>query len=129
MKYDKPRITSTIIIGVILTVLLVFTLLLTPVSWAALKGAIDESAENSESAGGQIVGAFALAIVGAVGIALVIAIYFLIIIGNGICFIFTFKNRRSTLKPIRIISFVMDGLIGVMVTISIVKIILLFCGI
>ena len=129
MKYDKPRITSTIIIGVILTVLLVFTLLLTPVSWAALKEAIDESAENSESAGGQIVGAFALAIVGAVGIALVIAIYFLIIIGNGICFIFTFKNRRSTLKPIRIISFVMDGLIGAMVTISIVKIILLFCGI
>ena len=129
MEYDKPRIASTIVVGVILSFLLFLTILFVPVSWAAVKEAVDESASNADSAAGSIAAASVIAIFAGVGVAIVFIIYILIFIADGICFIFTFKNRCSTLKAIRIISYVMDGLIGLTATTAVVKIILLACGV
>ena len=125
IEYDKPRIASTIVLGILLTIFLVFTFLLIGTSWAQLSAAIEESESNADSAGGQVAVAFVLALFGALAMVLVIVVYVLLLIGNGICLIFTLKNRQSTLKPVRIISYVYDGLIGVMMIVAIVKIVML----
>ena len=129
IQYDKKRITSTVIIGVILTICLVFTIILLPISWSALEAAIEESKSSQTSPGGEAAATGALALAAAIGVVLVVIIEIAILIANGICLPFAIKNRRSTLKPIRIISYVYDGLIGAMMLTATVKIILLFAGV
>ena len=129
IQQDKPRITSTVIIGVFLALFLVFTILLIPVSWSAVNAMIEESKQAAESAAEQAAEAGVIALVAAIGIILVIILEFGILIGNAICLPFAIKNRRSTLKPVRVISYVYDGLIGAMMLTATVKIILLFAGV
>ena len=117
-EYDKPRLTSTIIIGIFLLLNIIMVIVMYPLTW--------QSIEEARTGGaGDIVVAFALA----VGIVLVIITYFILIVAQGIMLPFAIKNRNSTLKPVRIISYVYDGLIGAALIASIVKVILLFCGI
>ena len=128
-QFDKPRITSTIIIGVFLAIAMFFAFMFVGVSWAAVKEAADAAAESQEDAAGQVVGGAAVAFAGAIGIVLVMIVYFGVVIDTAIILPFSIKNRKSTLKPIRIISYVFDGLIGATLLLSIIKIILFFAGV
>ena len=87
--------------------------------------AIEESQNNSDNAAGAVAASFVIAIFLGLGVALAIVAYAVILLGAGLCLIFTIKNRKSTLLPIRIISFVYDGLAGAIVVLAIVKILLL----
>jgi len=130
MKYDKPRIASTIILGIFLVVILTITLSLLPVSWAQINQAVESAKENnSDSAAGQVIGGAAAAFVLSIGLVLVIMIDAAIFLISGVGFIFSFRNRLSTLKPIRIISYIYDGLFAAVGVTALVKFILLMCGI
>ena len=121
MTYDKKRITSTIILGIALTIALVFTAFLLSISWSALQAEAQEQEE--------VAGSIALVFVGAIGIVLLVMVSAVVNVLSGVCLIFSIKNRQSTLKPIRIISYVMDGLFGFVIVATLVKIILLLIGI
>ena len=125
IEYDKPRIASTIVLGIFLTIFLIVSLLLLPVTWSAINEAIEESQNNSDNAAGAVAASFVIAIFLGLGVALAIVAYAVILLGAGLCLIFTIKNRKSTLLPIRIISFVYDGLAGAIIVLAIVKILLL----
>ena len=125
IEYDKPRIASMIVLGVFLTIFLIVSLLLLPVTWSAINEAIEESQNNSDSAAGAVAASFVIAIFLGLGVALAIVAYAVILLGAGLCLIFTIKNRKSTLLPVRIISFVYDGLAGAIIVLAIVKILLL----
>lgn len=129
MEYDKPRIASTIVLGILLSIFLLVSILFAPITWSMIREATNSTAEGSESATGEVVGVFAIALVLSLGVALAIVAYAAVIIGSGICLIFTLKNRKSTLKPVRIISYVYDGLVGLLITFAILKIVLLAIGI
>ena len=128
--YDKPRIASTIILGIFLLVLIGITIPLLPVSWAQLNSAV-ESAQNSNEGdpAGQVVGGAAAAFVLSIALVLVIGVEIVIFLVNGLGFLFAFKNRMSTLKPIRIISYVYDGLFIALGLTALIKFILLLCGV
>ena len=130
-KYDKKRIVSTVILFIFLAVGLFFAITFLPIGWKMINEAV-ESAKNSNqdsSATAQVIGGGAIALVAAIGIVLVFMVFIGILIVSPICLIFSIKNRKSTLKPVRIISYVQDGLFSSLIVISIVKIILLLCGI
>ncbi len=127
--FDKPRIASTIVIGIFLLIGMIIAISLSPVTWQAVKEAADEAKNSSDNAAGQVAGASAVAFAGALGIVLVMIIYGIVTIAMGICLPFAIKNRKSTLKPIRIISYVYDGLIGATLILCIVKLILFIAGV
>ena len=123
--FDKPRIASTVVIGVFMTIALILTLIILPFSWADVEAAVDNTAENSDSAAGAVVGGFAVALFGVLGIALVFIVAVANAINSSICLPFAIKNKKSTLKPIRIISYVYDGIIGSLLLVNVIKIIIL----
>ena len=125
--FDKPRIPSTIIIGVFLTIGMFLALMFVGFTWKVVDEMVESAKNSSDEAAGQIAGAGVAALVGALGIVLVMIVYFGVTIAMSICLPFSIKNRKSTLKPIRIISYVFDGLIGATLLLSIIKIILFFC--
>lgn len=124
-QYDKPRIASTIIIGIFTTLCLIATIIILPFDWSTVKEAVDNTAENSDSAAGAVVGGFAVALFGVLGIALVFIVAVANAINSSICLPFAIKNKKSTLKPIRIISYVYDGIIGSLLLVNVIKIIIL----
>ncbi len=128
-NYDKPRIPSTVVISVFVTIALFLTILILPISWADVQAAVDNTAENSENAAGAVVGGFAVALVMAIGMALVIIVSIANIITTGILLPFALNNRKSTLKPVRIMSYVLDGLVGAVLITNIVKLILVIAGV
>ena len=116
--YDKPRITSTIIIGIFMTITIVIIGLLYPVSWKAINEA------GSGNVGDVFVVFFA-----ALGIVLIIFVLAFTLIPSILCLIFSIKNRHSTVKAVRIISYVYDGLISAAIVAAVLKAVLLLCGI
>ena len=127
--FDKPRITSTVIIGIFLLIGMFLAIVLAGTSWAAVKEAADAAKESQEDAAGQVVGGAAVAFAGALGIVLVFIVYIGVTIDMAILLPFSIKNRKSKLKPIRIISYVFDGLIGATLLLSIIKMILFIAGV
>ena len=126
VNYDKKRIVSTVILGIFLLAALYFTIVFLPVTWTSL----EEGAKvEEESAAGQIVAAGAIGLAMALGMVLVIIFEIGILIVSSICLPFAIRNRHSTLKAIRIISYVYDGLFALMIVTSIVKLILAFIGV
>ena len=112
MNYDKPRLMSTIILGILLIPSLAFSIILAPVTVHAL------TAEGG------------WAIIGAVfGLVLIIMLEIALTVVNALGLLFSVLNRKSTLKPVRIVSYVMDGLFGAMTLLAIIKIILLAVGV
>ena len=120
ITYDKPRIVSTVILGIVLVAALIFAILMAPFTWTSI-----QEAESSGSVAGDITVAFVLGI----GIVFVIFLYILITIASGVSLIFTFKNRHSTLKPVRIINYVYDGLFIAIILLAIVKFIMFGVGV
>ena len=126
MNYDKKRITSTIILGIFITLALIIIISFLGFNQAYIDEAMEQMKESNEDAGAQIAGGFALALVLAIGLALVFIAYIACFIDLCICLPFCLANRKSTLKPIRIISYVYDGLCGAGLLITIIKLITLF---
>ena len=124
-NYDKPRIASTIVIGVFVSLVVILTIIILNFTWADVEAAVDSTAENSDSAAGAVVGGFAVALVMALGMALALIVAVANIIASSICLPFALKNRKSTLKAIRIISYVYDGVIALCLFLNILKIILI----
>lgn len=118
-KYDKPRITSTVILGLFLISSIISAVMLLPISWADLNKSVEEAQE-----GGLVVALF----LGIGIIAVAISMLFIAVI-DGISLIFTIKNKNSTIPAVRIISYVMDGLFGLLILGFLIRAILLFCGI
>ena len=127
--FDKPRITSTVVIGIFLTIALISAILFVGVSWADVKAAADSAADSQDSAAGSAAAAGAVVLAGAIGIVMVILVYIGVVVDTAIILPFSIKNRKSTLKPVRIISYVFDGLIGATLLLSIIKLILFFAGV
>lgn len=127
--YDKPRIVSTVILGLFLAVCLVLGIILIPTSWAAVKEAADAAKDSADTPEGAVVGGSVTAFALSLGMILVILVYIGITIVSLICLPFAVKNRKSTLYPIRIVSYVYDGLFVAVLLLSIVKLILAFAGV
>ena len=118
--YDKPRITSTIVISILFLATAAFTV---PSLFAFSWKAINEATESG-TAGDVFVALFA-----AFGIVLYLIYLGAVIVECAILLPFSISNRKSTLKPVRIISYVLDVLIGALILASIIKIILLASGV
>ena len=118
--YDKPRITSTIIISIffILTAIITVTSMFS-LSWKALN-----EATSGGTAGDVVVAFFA-----AFGMVLYLLFLGAIVVECAILLPFSIANRKSIHKPVRIISYVLDGLISALIIGAIIKIILLVIGI
>ena len=134
VTYDKPRIVSTIILGIIVTAFVFLTIVCMQITMADVRAATENAANNAndgtaEGAAGAVVAGGAVALVMALGIVLIAALQIGMAVASGVCLIFTIKNRKSILKPIRIISYVMDGLFGAVILCAILKIIFIAVGI
>ena len=113
-NYDKPRLASTIVLGIFF---LLIASMLIPFVFITLS-----SLDSNENAAGVIFGAILL-------IPMMFIVYIIGGVSSAICLGFSINNRKSTLKSVRIISFVMDGLFGSLFIIAVVRLILLFCGV
>ena len=124
----KKRIVSTVILSVILTILLLFVI---PNLTLNLHAAFEniQSDVSVEKYGPM---AMLVVAIGALGMLFAIAVYCILfaIAANaaGVCLIFSIKNRKSSLLPVRIINYVLDGGFTFVILASITKIILFFCG-
>ena len=123
--YDKPRKTSTIVISIFITIAVVLTMLILPFDWSDVKEAVDNTADGADNAAGAVAGGFVVALFGALAVVLAIIVAVANAINAGICLPFAIKNRRSTVKGIRIYSYVLDGIVGAVLLINIIKIITL----
>ena len=66
IDHDKKRIASTVILGVVLVISLIFTFIFIGTSWADLKAIVDSSSSSQETASGQVASAFAVALAGSI---------------------------------------------------------------
>lgn len=129
VNYDKPRIVSTVVISIFLAIALFLCLTMYTVWVKDIKAAAEAAKEGSEDPGGQVAGGIAVAFAGAF---LLIFVYMFEIgaaILSAIILPFSINNRKSIHKPVRIISYVYDGLIGAVLLASVLKIVLLSCGV
>ena len=117
MQYDKKRITSTVILFLFLGLVLFVTIPFLPLSWTALKESAEESGQGWA------------AVFGALAIVICFIFYIGALVASGICLPFAIANRKSTLKPVRILSYVLDGAFGAVILMIIIKMILLLLGV
>ena len=127
-NYDKPRITSTVLLGIFLTIFLIFVCSTISINWADVQQEANQAAEQTEGAG-AVAAAGAVALVLALGIIFLIGAYIVIFLLCIPCLIFSIKNRHSSLKPIRIISYVYDGVYIALMLAMLIRSVLLFNGI
>ena len=122
-KKKVERLPSTIVIGILLGVAL---LLLSTAYLINVQEVIREQNANQDSTLGEGIG------VALIVVMLVIAIFvtsissFLI---AGISLPFSIRNRKATITPIRVLSFVYDGVSGVIILFAILRIVLLYLGV
>ncbi len=125
----KKRITSTIILSIILSILLVVVLSFLPLNFHQSHEDLqfpDASFEKYGEMSMILILVIAMMFIGMT--VLFFAIFINAAIAAGICLIFSIKNRKSTLKAIRIINYVLDGGFAFVIVASVIKIILFFCG-
>ena len=115
---EKKCITSTVIISVLVLSGLFWMRCILPVTLADLAVTLPEGSENM---------GMMLMFYGAVAGIAFLTFCFLdlaILITHSICLIFTVKNRRSCLKSVRIINYVLDGLNVLLIAAALIKLIL-----
>lgn len=124
---SKKGLVSIIIMGSFLLIMLVITILLLPIDLKAMMDSIKASAESSEDQAGAAIGAVFAAFFAALGVIIFHIAYFVFIIAGGIMLIFLIKNiKKIEMKPLKIINWVLLGTDAFIITVSIVKIVLLF---
>ena len=129
---DKKRIVSTVIIGIFAIISLICVIYLFPINLRQTIDSFNNSVKdnnNAQEAVGAIVVAGASSIVLVLIILLAYALAIIPIINSSICVIFSIKNRKAYLKPIRIINYVYDGLFAFMFVFCVIKLILFATGV
>ena len=122
-KKKVERLPSTIVIGILLGVAL---LLLSIAYLINVQEVIREQNANQDSTLGEGIGV-ALIVVMLVIVVFVTSISSFLI--AGISLPFSIKNRKATITPIRVLSFVYDGVGGVIILFAILRIVLLYLGV
>ena len=127
----NKRIKSTIVIGIFLLISILFVIWLIPFNLKERYSAYVESVQNSPKVDGEMI--LVLNLVAAIGaLALLFAAYvpaLLSLINSSVSLIFSIKNRKSSLKCIRIINYIYDVLLIGIIIFAIIKIILFRTGI
>ena len=126
------RKTSTIVIGIFILISLIFVIWLIPYNLSEnivnYKKSINDQNYNVEWEMTLGINLFA-----GIGLfALLFAGYlpsFLVLINSIISLIFSIKNRKSTSKPIRIINYSYDIVLGLFIIFAITKIVIFSAGI
>ena len=129
---DKKRIVSTVIIGIFAIISLICVIYLFPINLRQTIDSFNNSVKDNNSAQeavGAIVVAGASSIVLVLIILLAYALAIIPIINSSICVIFSIKNRKAYLKPIRIINYVYAGLFAFMFVFCLIKLILFATGV
>ena len=130
-KIANKRIKSTIVIGIFLLISILFVIWLIPFNLKERYSAYVESVQNSPKVEGEMI--LVLNLVAAIGaLALLFAAYvpaLLSLINSAVSLIFSIKNRKSSLKCIRIINYIYDVLLVGIIIFAIIKIILFRTGI
>ena len=125
MQTDKLK--STIIIGIILVISIIFVVWLIPFN---LKTAIEIYKESVQNSNTNVEGEMVIAVnlFASIGLlAIILSAYIpvvLCILNSGVSLIFSLKNRMSVNKTIRIINYVYDALLISIFVFSITKLIL-----
>lgn len=124
---SKKGLVSIIIMGSFLLIMLIITIILLPVDLKAVLESLKSSSEGSEGDAGSALGVVFAAIIVAAGVVLFHIAYAVFIIAGGIMLIFIIKNiKKIVMKQLKIINWVLLGVDAFIITVSIVKIILLF---
>ena len=126
------RKTSTIVIGIFILISQIFVIWLIPYNLSEnivnYKKSINDQNYNVEGEMTLVINLFA-----GIGLfALLFAGYlpsFLVLINSIISLIFSIKNRKSTSKPIRIINYSHDIVLGLFIIFAITKIVIFSAGI
>ena len=130
-KIANKRIKSTIVIGIFLLISILFVIWLIPFNLKERYSAYVESVQNSQKVEGEMIILFhGIALIGA--FALLCGAYILALlslINSSVSLIFSIKNRKSSLKCIRIINYIYDVLLIGIIIFAIIKIILFRTGI
>lgn len=119
-KKKVERLPSTIVIGILLGVAL---LLLSIAYLINVQEVIREQNANQDSTLGEGIGVALIVVVLIIAIFVTSISSFLI---AGISLPFSIKNRKATITPIRVLSFVYDGVSGVIILFAILRIVLLY---
>ena len=122
-KKKVERLPSTIVIGILLGVAL---LLLSIAYLINVQEVIREQNANQDSTLGEGIGV-ALIVVMLIIVVFVTSISSFLI--AGISLPFSIRNRKATITPIRVLSFVYDGVSGVIILFAILRIVLLYLGV
>ena len=122
-KKKVERLPSTIVIGILLGVAL---LLLSIAYLINVQEVIREQNANQDSTLGEGIGVALIVVVLIIAIFVTSISSFLI---AGISLPFSIKNRKATITPIRVLSFVYDGVSGVIILFAILRIVLLYLGV
>lgn len=131
LQNNDKRIASTVVIGIFLAISIYFVIILFTFNLKESLQRLSDSA--TDRADGQVGAVVAVGFAaGLAGAALIIMAYLFAIIpliNSLITIIFSIKNRKSCLKPVRIINYVYDGLLGFIIIFTIVKMILFATGV
>ena len=130
-KIANKRITSTIVIGIFLLISILFVIWLIPFNLKERYSAYVESVQNSPKVDGEMILILNLfAGIGALGLLCGAYIPALLsLINSAVSLIFSIKNRKSSIKCIRIINYIYDVLLIGFIIYAIIKIILFRTGI
>lgn len=127
----NKKIKSTIIIGIFLLFSILYVIILIPFNLKEAYSSYLESVQNNNDVEGEMI-IMVHVVASIVGLAIIIRAYlpaFLALINSSISLIFSIKNRKSSLKSIRIVNYCYDVILGAIVIFAIVKIILFATGI
>ena len=122
-KEKVQRLPSTIVIGILLGVAL---LLLSLAYLINVQEVIIEQNANQDSTLGEGIGVALIVVMLIIAIFMTSISSFLI---AGISLPFSIRNRKATITPIRVLSFVYDGVSGVIILFAILRIVLLYLGV
>ena len=118
----KKRITSTVILSILLAISLVAFIIILPVDYRNLTTTDDP--EQDKDVGEAIGEAIGLGFAAVFIIIIVLGVMAVLVVVDSICLIFTILNRKSPLKSVRITNYVLDGVAATIIIGCIIKFII-----
>ena len=123
VEKKNTKLASTIILLIFLAISLIFFILIMSFDFKAVIDSTTESVkENSDSAEARVAGGFAVALGASIVLVLMLAISFVLVIVDLICLIKAINNRKSSVKWIKIMSYVLEGSFGLIILLTIIRV-------
>ena len=116
----NTKIVSTIILLILLVISLIFLILILSFDVKAMIQEINANNESQEAAE-QVAEGFAVALGAAIMLVLMIALSAIEIIVNTLCLIKSIFNRKSDVKWVKILSYVLDASFGLIILLTIIR--------